>query len=124
MNTVDKNNKPVADKRKGINWLLVLCAFGYPIGPAFIFFFIFTILYLGTESPIFLIFAILTVLVYLGIAIFLLVHFSKKDVTSYPTDAPVKDSDLTSDEADAFSAGLLGGALLGRILWKHHCTIR
>ena len=118
MNAENENKKPSHEKKKGIDWLLALVAFGYPFMPAFVLFSICEILYLGTGSLFCLILAILTVVGYVGIALYILVSFSKKDSTSYSPEAPDEDPDLTSDEATAFSAGLLGGALLGRTLLK------
>ena len=114
MNTEDKNNTTAPEKKKGINWLCVLVAIWLPLKHAFFIFLIFYLLFMGSESLIFLIWAILTILVYLGVVIYLLINLSKPGAQSDASCAPVKDSDLTSDEVDAFSAGLLGAALLGR----------
>ena len=119
MKTENTNNKPSPGKKNGINWLCVLCAVGYPFMPAFVLSVIFYLLYLGTESVVCLILLILTVLGYLGFVLYLLVYFSKPGTPSAPANTSDGHSDLTSDEATAFSAGLLGGALLSRTLRKH-----
>lgn len=102
------------EKKKKITWLRVLFAFGAPLPTAVLVFFIFYMLYLGWGSLIFLILLILTVLAYLGCALYILLDNSEPNTTS----APVKDSGLTSNESTAFTAGLLGGVLLGRTLLK------
>lgn len=116
MNTEDIKNTTDPEKKKGTNWLCVLAAIWLPLKYAFFIFLIFYLLYVGTDSLIFLFLTILTVLLYLVAVFYLLDFFSKPADPSYSSGGSAVDSDLTSDEATAFSAGLLGGVLLDRTL--------
>ena len=119
MNTENKNNTNAPEKKKGTDWLCVLFAIWLPLKYAFFIFLIFYLLYVGTDSLIFLFLIILTVLLYLVAVLYLLDFFSKPADPSYSSGGFAVDSDLTSDEEEALSAGLLGGALLGRTFLKN-----
>lgn len=109
-NTVPKKNKLGL-----VGWLLAIAMPSTYIAP---FVLLFLIIYLGTESTVFLILTIIGALLYILSVVFCVIKLKQPIDPSKTHVAPSNDDD---SDAAAQTAGLMFGAgLLGHYIGKHH----
>ena len=126
----DKTYKQITEitappQKNKLGWIGWLLAIGVPAPYTLPFVIVFLIIYLGTDSTLFLILTILGILLYIGLVAKCVIKLKEPIDPSKPysgSAGPSSDADsITSSEAAGlmFGAGLLGG-LLGHYIGKHH----
>ncbi len=110
--------KPVKKKNNGNDVVIAMIALGLPIFPAAIIGLIFYLLYLGSDSVVFLVLLCATGLIYI-IAAILFFHALKKGPSSKSSKAsPGISGSSSADPDSAFLLGMIGGTVLDRTFFR------